>query len=264
VSVLQREARIEFAHYKQEMGVPAELRQFLLASYHDLPNVLFTGSFLLGSLTGYLPLVWMALGLILNATTVTFAQAFIAFLALKFPSIKNSAYMSADSPACTVGFQRIRALEDKNEVTGERIVMPSHWLSASAFFAFFSIYNSGQLMSRDAAANTDPQKINNRKAFSISALVIGIVFMGLIFMRGYTGCETKWGGIVGVVWGIVMAYGFWHILDACGTGRVPDILQVVGSLAPEGADTTTPVICSAMTADADAQVQTQTQNTPAA
>lgn len=226
------------------MGVPVEIRQFLLASYHDLPNVLFTGSLLLGSLTGYLPLVWMALGLILNATTVTFAQAFVAFLALKFPVIKDEAFLSADSPACTVGFQRIRALGDKNEVSGERNVMPSHWMASSAFFATFSIYNSIRLMARKSADHTDPQKINNRKAFSISALVIGIVFMGLIFLRGFTGCETRWGGTVGVAIGLGMAIGFWHILDACGTGRVPDILQVVGSMAPEGATDATPVVCT--------------------
>ena len=45
-------------------------RSFLLGAYHDLPNVLFMGSLVLGSITGYLPLVWVSLGLILNGASV--------------------------------------------------------------------------------------------------------------------------------------------------------------------------------------------------
>jgi len=52
----------------------ARMRQFLLGLYHDLPNVLFTGSFVLGSITGYLPLVWVSLGLIFNGLIVSAIQ----------------------------------------------------------------------------------------------------------------------------------------------------------------------------------------------
>ena len=56
------------------------LRQFLIGLYHDLPNILFSGSLVLGSVTGYLPLVWVSMGLIVNAFGVASLQGLFELL----------------------------------------------------------------------------------------------------------------------------------------------------------------------------------------
>jgi hypothetical protein len=233
-----------------------EIRKFLLASYHDLPNILFVGSLILGALMGYLPLIWMALGLIMNAAVVSFLQAIINVL---FTADSNRARLFGDSKqlssACSVGFMNMRggpmfgSLQDGNEsFTAGRVITPSHWIASATFFAMFSIYNSARLMAREPAKGADGEKVGARRAFSLSALVIGIAFLGLVLARAFTGCETLWSGFAGFAVGGGLSIAFWHILDACGTGKIPDLLQVVGSLAPEAVgsgDAEVPVVCTA-------------------
>ena len=233
-----------------------EVRKFLIASYHDLPNILFVGCILLGSLLGYLPLIWLALGLIINGFATTVVQMIFRLFFKAFPSLGTSwksQFMlpnDEESQRCFVGFQ---VKFDKNTgkqqsitSTGTTILgAPSYWMSSAAFFAMFSIYNSIRVVARESNANVDPMLVSTRKAFSISTLIIGIVFMTLIFARAFTGCETKVSGTLGVLLGIGMAIGVWHMLDACGTGKLPDILQVVGSMAPDHAKNQQPVMCVA-------------------
>lgn len=212
------------------------MRSFLLGTYHDLPNVLFIGSLLLGAIMGYLPLVWVALGLIINGAIVAALQGLLSFM---FPTWSQVA-VPANSIACDI-FAKIRGAS----VTASKVtyVAPSYWVSAVVFFATFSVYNSVRILFRAPTQNAPQDKIDNRRAFSLSTLVIGLSFLGFVFTRGFTGCETWLGGVLGTIVGAGTAIGFWHILDACGTGGVPDILQVVGSMAPEGSDVV-PIICS--------------------
>jgi hypothetical protein len=234
-----------------------EVRKFLLASYHDLPNILFVGSLLLGSLLGYLPLVWMALGLVFTGVGNTVVQMIFRLFFKVFPTLqekwKNQFFLNAEeaSQKCFVGFQ---VSMDKNGVRKGSLTSstqptifgaPSYWMSAATFFAVFSIYNSIRVTARETRGRVDPLLVSTRKAFSISTLVIGVVFMLLVFARGFTGCETITSGTLGALLGIGMAVGFWHILDVCGTGKMPDILQVIGSMAPDQSATQTPVMCVA-------------------
>jgi hypothetical protein len=219
----------------------ARARELILASYHDLPNVLFMGSLLIGVLTGYLPLIWMALGLIMNAAIIEGLQR---LLGLVFPDWEQ--LKQPRSPACLVGFERMMDYR-RGAVTGStQSVAPSHWLGASIFFAIFSIYNSIRVAIRPSATGVDQEKVDSRRAFTLSTLIIGVVFLCLVLLRGYTGCETLTGGILTILISGGLGVGFWHMLDACGTGRIPDILQVVGSMAPEGKNIETPVVCSAV------------------
>jgi hypothetical protein len=233
------------------MGIQ-DARSFLLASYHDLPNILLAGSLLLGSLTGYLPLVWMALGLILNAVGVMGikeAFAFLDRLGGQKGWFHDQLYKTgkAYSLACSTGYQKVRSLDETGSgftATGDLSVTPSYWISAIMFFSAFSITNSAKLLSREDTTNADKTKINNRRAFSISALMIGIFFLGCILLRIFTGCETPLGLLTGILVGGGLGIGYWFLLDACGSGKVPDLLQVVASMAPEGTDTQTPVVCT--------------------
>lgn len=228
-----------------------EVRKFLLAAYHDLPNILFVGSLILGSLIGYLPLVWLALGLIFNAAITSAGQYALQLLLESFPSTIGrfeSQLRGTNLQRCTVGFQFTNgSTENPRRISRDdsAIVAPSYWMSASAFFAAFSIYNSIRVTARDTKGKVDPLLVSARKAFSLSTLIIGLFFMMIIMARGWTGCETMTGGILGVLMGSGVAIGFWHILDACGTGKLPDVLQVVGSMAPDQTKKETPVMCTA-------------------
>ena len=214
----------------------AAVREFILGAYHDLPNVLFIGSLIIGSIFGYLPLVWVAVGLILNGAVVSIIQGILAFvLDWSQVSVPRGSY------ACEI--LKLDAYDAK--VGGKTVVAPSHWLSATAFFATFSIYNSIRVALKESAQGVNQQKSDVRRAFSLSVLVIGIVFFGLILLRGFTGCETWLGSITGCLIGGGLAVGYWHLLDACGTGMVPDVLQVVGSMAPPGVRDEVPIVCSA-------------------
>jgi hypothetical protein len=218
-------------------------RTFLLGAYHDLPNVLFIGALLLGALVGYLPLVFLSIGLILNGISIA---AFQGFLRLLFPTW-SQVVVPANSVACDI-FGKINGVT-RSPLAGElTAVAPSHWIGAAAFFAVFSIYNSARIYMRDSARGASPEKVDNRRAFSLSTLVIGVVFLLFVFARGFTGCETWLGSSLGAVIGGGLAVVYWGILDACGAGTVPDILQVVGSMAPSG-DAEVPVVCTAPPSD---------------
>lgn len=215
-------------------------RTFLLGAYHDLPNVLFIGAFLLGALVGYLPLVFLSLGLIANGAVIAALQGLLTLL---FPTW-GQVVLPANSIACDI-FGKINGVTLPSAVNRLTPVAPSHWIGAAVFFAVFHIYNSVKVLSRDPARGASPDKVDNRRAYSLSTLVIGAVFLLFIFARGFTGCETWLGSVLGALVGGGMAVLYWGLLDSCGAGTVPDILQVVGSLAPAAEGGNVPVVCSA-------------------
>ena len=218
------------------------LRQFLLGAYHDLPNVLFVGSLLIGSITGYLPLVWVSVGLIFNALNVAVLQGILRLIFSPGNAPDNQIYMTGLSAACNVVFPGNRT---KMELDGTpHIVAPSYWLASAIFFATFSIYNSIRVGLLPNVKGANPDKTDARRAFTLTTFIIGIVFFILTLCRGFSGCETYFGSLTGIAVGIGGAVTFWHFLDACGTSMVPDVLQVVNSMPPPGRKDEVPVVCA--------------------
>lgn len=215
------------------------LRQFLLGLYHDLPNVLFSGSLVLGSVTGYLPLVWVSMGLIVNAFGVASLQGLFELLFdTSSKGFLASQLIVPKNAACNI-------ITGGKPGSGETtVVAPSYWLSSALFFATFVIYNSVQVAMMPVARGASQDKADIRQAFTLTTIVIGAVFFLLVLLRGYSGCETYLGGALGAIVGIGLAIGFWNLLNVCGAGMVPDVLQVVNSMAPPG-DSTVPVVCAA-------------------
>lgn len=222
------------------------VRHFLLGGYHDLPNVLFVGSLILGSISGYLPLVWVAVGMMFNGLNVAVVQA---ILAMMFPIIKgippNTQVYKTGSANCGILFPEWKDPPEGLDSTVQ-IVAPSVWLASTLFFATFSIYNSIRvgLLPKVKGANED--KADARRALTLTTFIVGLAFFILTLLRGFSGCETILGGILGGILGIGGAIGFWHILDACGTGMIPDVLQIVNSLPPPGRKEV-PVVCAPKT-----------------
>lgn len=219
------------------MNALVRARTFLLGAYHDLPNVLFMGSFLLGAITGYLPLVWVSLGLIFNGAVVAAFQGLLSFLFPKWTQVA----LPANSVACDIFARMGGAAGGRGGVS---YVAPSYWLSSAVFFAMFSLYNSIMIAMKEPAAGAPKEKVDTRRAFSLTTMTIAVIFMGLIFARGFTGCETWLGATTGALLGAGGAIGFWHLLDACGAGTIPDVLQVVNGMAPAGEGDQVPIICS--------------------
>jgi hypothetical protein len=218
----------------------APAREFLLGSYHDLPNVLMLGSLVLGGMSGYLPLIWMGIGLIANAGIL---QIFQSFLTILFDKSDFQSYLSTDNAfACSIYNQGMTPDAASKKI----FVAPSHWLGGATFFTVFSIYNAIRVALRKPVAGAAERAVAVRRAFSLSVLVIGLFFFALVLGRGFSGCETWVGGTLGVLLGAGVAIGYWHLLASCNGGRVPDVLQIINSLPPVGgADAKVPVVCAA-------------------
>lgn len=218
------------------------LRQFILGLYHDLPNVLFVGSIVLGSIMGYLPLVWVSLGLILNTIVVACLQGLFGIVFNPSGALGSQIFLGKGHPACEI----ISAVPGAAGLgnNGVSVIAPSYWLSSAIFFSTFVIYNSVQVAMMPVAKGANQEKADIRHAFTLTTAVIGAVFLMLVLLRGFSGCESYLGGILSGVIGIGLGIGFWHMLNACGAGMVPDVLQVVNSMAPPGEDRV-PVVCSA-------------------
>ena len=223
------------------MSTIVQARKFILGSYHDLPNILVVSSLVLGALIGYLPLVWVSLGLLVNAAGITGLQALLGFL---FPEW-NQVRQPTNGLACDVlGRARMSTMASGREAY--TIVAPSHWLGATSFFSAFIIYNSAMLADRVPSTSAKDERYANRKAFSITTIAIAIMFLLFVLLRGFTGCETWLGAMLGVLAGTGMAVGFWNLLDVCGAGSVPDVLQAINAMAPSSTATESPVVCAPM------------------
>lgn len=217
-------------------------RSFLLMTYHDLPNILLVGSLFFGILSGYLPLVWVGLGMVVNWLILYLGQVILGLL---FDKGNDTLVYKNTSLNCSYGFKVWQSLAENRYSPGDRQpVAPSFWMGSAFFFSIFCIYNSFRVMFHKGSDGATQEMKDNRQAYTISTVVIGFVFFGLIIMRGMTGCETWFGGLTAFLLSGGLAISYWHLLDSCGGGRIPDILQVIGSLAPDASTQRVPVVCS--------------------
>ena len=215
--------------------VTMRIREFTLTTYNNLPNTLFIASLVLGAIQGNLSMIWVSLGFLFNgAVSVTFQE----FLSLLFP--KWDQVHQPSSAMCSI-VQNFAPGDEKPYT----VVAPSLWFSATSYFVVFILYNAIQVAIRPVAAGADPKKVDMRIAFSLSVIMLSIFFFALLLLRGFTGCETWLGSILGILIGSGVAIGYWHILDVCNSGIPPDILNVVSSTAPPATKERVPVICTA-------------------
>lgn len=210
------------------------MREFTLATYHNLPNTLFVASLLLGAIQGNLPMVWIAIGMMINGFSVSVIQEILGLIFPKWRQVHQRV-----SASCTI----VQDFEPGTEMT--YVVAPSHWFAATTYFVVFVLYNAIQVTILPAAKGADPAKVDVRKAFTLSVITLSVMFLLLILLRGLTGCETWLGSILGILMGSGVAIGYWHLLDICNSGVPPDILNVIAATAPARTEEETPVICTA-------------------
>jgi hypothetical protein len=211
------------------------IREFTLTTYNNLPNTLFIASLLMGAIQGNMPMIWVSLGFLVNGmVTVTLQE----LLCLLFPTWNQ--VLQPSSTMCSM-IHEFTLKDQKTNVA----VAPSMWFSATTYFVVFILYNAIQVAIRPAAEGADPQKVDTRIAFSLSVIMLSIFFFALLLLRGFTGCETWLGSILGILVGSSIGIGYWHILDICHSGIPPDILNVVSSTAPAAKRDIVPVVCTA-------------------
>lgn len=212
------------------------LRELTLTTYHNLPNTIFVTLLILGAIQGSLPMIWVAVGMIINALTVTSVQELLTL-------IFDPSWSQLSQPlsaTCSIIPQTDLAGAKETYIT----VAPSHWFAATTYFIIFILYNAIQVALRPIAAGADPTKVDVRLAFTMSVISLATFFFAILLLRGFTGCETWLGSILGILVGSGVAITYWHILDACHSGVPPDILNVVAATAPARTEDETPVMCS--------------------
>ena len=224
----------------------ARAREFVIGAYHDLPNVLLVGSLLLGSITGYRPLLLLSIGLLAFNLPVTY----LTQLGTGYFAAAKPYFVVERSGRCATFSQPSNAPSNNNNNLGAAgfpvidASGPTWWMTSAAFFFFFTLYNAIMIMASPANPNATTDQRNNRNAYCYAVIVISVVFLFLASSRWLSGCETAAGGVVGLLLGIGLAAAYWHILDVCGNGLVPDILQIIGNSAPERGPDVTPVVCA--------------------
>jgi len=207
-------------------------REFIISTYHNLPNVLLVTSLLLGAIQGNLSMLWVAIGMILNSLAVISLQE---LLGMVFPMWKQ--VHQPGSKTCSISQDTLGP--------PTTIVAPSYWFASTTYFVVFILYNALQVAFRPAAPGASSKKVDIRVAFTMSVMILSIFFFCLLMLRGFTGCETWLGATLGILLGGGVSVSYWHILDICHSGIPPDILNVVTALAPSQTGDKTPVICTA-------------------
>jgi hypothetical protein len=209
-------------------------REFILATYNNLPNTIFVTALLLGAIQGNLSMIWISIGMILNALVVLIEQEILGIIFPLWDQVHQPS-----SRICSL-------IQDTFISSPITIVAPSYWFASTTYFVVFIIYNAIQVAFRPSAPGANKKKVDVRIAFTMSVMILSMFFLCIIMLRGLTGCETWLGSILGVGTGATVAVIYWNILDICHSGIPPDILNIVSGLAPaKTGDPETPVICTA-------------------
>jgi hypothetical protein len=216
----------------------AKTRSFLLGAYHDLPNVLLVGSLLFGSIAGYRPLLWVALGLIGNVPITYLCQFLTKQIATNVPSAASYVRVQHRGRCAIITDPTI---SDAPGVLDSYV--PSWWTTSAFFFVAFTCWNGLAILFGDNPNATMDQK-NNRRAYALSVIVISCIIAFMTLSRTFDGCETVWGVAIGAVVGIGWGIGYWHLLDVCHSGITPDVLQIIGNSAPASSGVVTPIVCA--------------------
>jgi hypothetical protein len=110
---------------------------------------------------------------------------------------------------------------------------PSLWMALTTFFAGYIFTNALNIYTMNPAKKVSNQStpVQQRKGLGIiSMLAIALLFAFMVFARARSPCETGIGSTVGVLLGAGFAYGWWFILEACGSDVFPDVHGVLASL----------------------------------
>ena len=204
-------------------------------SFVALPILLFGWSLFVGSTTGNVGLLVLALG---HATVTPLATWLLHTLASFFGEWGNANFTVAASSTCSIlpaGFVD----------TNERVyAIPSYWLAQIYYFFGFLIANAKSVLDLPAAPNAPAEKVERRKSQAQLVLVMAWAFL-IIFVAVRVlvmGCETIPGVILGGLVFYWLGNGWYQLAREC-SARDSDIFGIVQGILPPEASDPPPMTC---------------------
>lgn len=204
-------------------------------SFVALPILLFGWALFVGSTTGNIGLLVLALG---QATVTPLTTWLLHTIASFFGDFGKANFTVAASATCSIlpgGFVE----------PGERqFSIPSYWLAQLYFFFGFLIANAQSVLNMPAAINAPEEKVERRKSQAqlvhIMAWIFLVVFVAVrVFVMG---CETVPGVLLGGVIFYWLGQGWFQLAREC-SARDSDIFGIVQGILPPAAMEQPPMTC---------------------
>lgn len=208
----------------------SHIAELLSGVMRYFPNMMAVTLFVLGVTTGRITWILVAIGSVI----VIIATLTLQYLVSRLTNVKplsGAAIMEACSLLPISG--------------SDYAAVPSLWVALSAFFATYIFVNANNIYTvNPTRVHKDKLAVQQRKGMGlISMIAIILLFVLIMFPRWRTTCETTIGVILGLVIGCAGGYGWWAILNACGSNVFPDIHGIMLGLAP-GKLHTNPRVCT--------------------
>ena len=213
--------------------VAQNIKGLLYGGFVSLPLVLISLISFLAVTLGNLGLIMLALGHIVIVPLLTYLSNLVAeFIAPGNPLISVT---SSDLSYL------IPSLASANQT---QYVVPSYWIAHITFFFTYLFTNALILYLKDPTPSADPNKVENRKAQTMTAmlLTLGLFLALFIFRVVMTGTETWVGALVGSSLVIPVAYGWYELSRVCGA-RDADIFGILQKILPDNAKDEPPMTC---------------------
>jgi hypothetical protein len=215
------------------MSIVTTIKGLLYGGFVSLPLVLIGIILFLATTLGNIGLIMLALGHVFLVPFITyFANLLHEFF---FP---DSPYLKVPS---TDLCQLIPSIPPS---TAQTFVGPSYWMAHVVFFFTFLITNASTLYAKEAPANADPNKVENRKAQTMTAIILSVItFVFLVAIRYlFMGCETPLGIFFALLLLVPVGYGWYELAIVCGA-RDADIFGILQKILPPEFKDETPMTC---------------------
>ena len=215
------------------MGIVTTIKGLLYGGFVSLPLILVGIIIFLATTLGNIGLIMLALGHV-------FLVPFITYVANLLHE-----YFFPDSPYFKVPSTDLcQLIPSIPPTTAQTFVGPSYWMAHVVFFFSFLITNASILYAKEAPANADPNKVENRKAQTMTAIILSVVtFVLLVALRYlFMGCETPLGIFFALMLLVPVGYGWYELAIICGA-RDADIFGILQKILPPEFKDETPMTC---------------------
>ena len=210
-------------------------RGMLERSFVALPILLFGWAFFVGSTTGNIGMLVLALG---QATVTPLATWMLHTIAGLFGEWGIQNFTVPASSSCSIlpgGFTN----------AGERMFsIPSYWLAQIYFFFGFLISNANYVLNMPSDPNAAAEKVERRKSQAQLVQIMGWVFL-IVFVAVRVlvmGCETFPGVLLGGIVFWWLGNGWYQLARAC-SARDSDMFGIVQGILPPAASDPPPMTC---------------------
>lgn len=123
------------------------------------------------------------------------------------------------------------------------VAAPSHWIAHVTFFFTFLFTNALVLYLKDPTPSADPNKVENRKAQTLTAMLLTLgLYAVLMATRILMGSEPLVGALFGALLIVPVAYGWYELTRVCGA-RDADIFGILQKILPPNAKDEPPMTC---------------------